>query len=518
MRSTFYGLEIAKTGLFISQNQLDISGHNISNVDTPGYTRQRLGIASLPPAVGTSLIATDIKGTSGRGVTTICVEQIRNPFLDYQYRKENSITSSWTTKEQYFEYVEALFNNELDSIETSTGISAIFSGFYDSLYELQQKPEDKEIRVNVQQNAIVMTETLNRYYNDLVEQQDTLNESLRITVDEVNAIAKEIAQLNEQIYGFELSGARANDLRDQRNELLDTLSGLIDIETFEDTNGQLVVQIDGKNLVRHADYKQLATVANIDNPIDDGATKLYGIYWANSEGEPTTSKVEAQGGALKGYMDIRDGNSKDSIGIPYVIQQLNGLCQKIAQDMNEIHEKGYTIPHGDNAESRTGVDFFYVPVDENGEKDYSQITAQNFRISDDIMDDVYNIAASDMKVADGGTDNDQMGNGRIALEMCGLINKRDESGVDDSIDGKYKTILSAISVEMDRIHDTASGQLVMVNQVEQQRRSISDVSLDEEMTDVIRFGHAYNAASRVISAVDEQLDTLINKMGLVGRA
>ncbi|MBC5646763.1 flagellar hook-associated protein FlgK [Christensenella tenuis] len=517
MRSTFYGLEIAKTGLFISQNQLDVSGHNISNVDTKGYTRQRLSIASLPPAIGTSLIATDIKGTSGRGVTTICVEQIRNPFLDYQFRKENSVTSKWQTKEQYFEYVEALFNNELDAIETSTGISAIFSDFYDALYELQEQPEDKAIRLNVQQKAIVMTDTLNNYFNDLVGQQDTLNESVRITVDEINSIAREIAQLNEQIYGFELSGAKANDLRDQRNALLDTLSGLIDIETFEDTNGQLIVQVDGKNLVRHADYKQMATVDDIENPIE-GGQKLYGVYWEDSQGNPTTSTVGITGGSLKGYMDIRDGNSKTSIGIPYVIDQLNGLCQKIAADMNEIHEKGYTIPNGDNGESKTGIDFFHVPVDENGEKDYSKITAQNFRISDDIMNDVYNIAASDMKVSADGSENEQKGNGRIALEMCGLINKKNESGNDDSIDGYYKNILNNISVEMDHIHSTYQGQAVMVNHLEQQRRSISDVSLDEEMTDVIRFGHAYNAASRVISAIDEELDNLINKMGLVGRA
>ena len=521
MRSTFYGLEIAKTGLFVSQNQLDITGHNIANVDTAGYTRQRVNTAALPPAAGAGLIGTDIKGTSGRGVDTLYVEQVRNSFLDYQYRKENSATMKWQTKEQYFEYVEALFNNELDDMVISTGVSSVFSNFYNSLSELEKSPESQSLRDNVQQNAIKMTETMNQYYDRLVEQQDTLNESVRITVSEINDIARQVARLNEQIYGYELSGAKANDLRDQRNSLLDTLSGLINVNSYEDTNGQMVVEIDGKNLVRHSQYQQFVAEKNVPNPLDDGATQLYGVYWADREGNATANAVSIQDGALRGYMDVRDGNSKDEVGIPYVVQQLNKLCQKIASDMNAIHETGYTIPSDKSGgESRTGIDFFYVPADEAdpSKKDYSQITAKNFRISDEIMKDVYNIAASDMPVSKDGDVNEQKGNGKIALALAELITKKDEKGNPDNIDSVYKSLMSDISKGMEHIHDTADGQAVMKAHLEQQRKSISNVSLDEEMTNVVRFGHAYSAASRVISAIDEQLDTLINKMGLVGRA
>lgn len=520
MRSTFYGLEIAKTGLFVSQNQLDITGHNISNVDTKGYTRQRLDTSALPPAGGKGLIGTDIKGTSGRGVETLYVEQVRNSFLDYQYRKENTATSKWQTKEQYFEYVEALFNNELDDMVSSTGVSSIFSSFYDSLYELEKSPESRGIRDNVQQNAIKMTQTMNSYYDRLVEQQDTLNESVRITVSEVNDIAKEIARLNEQIYGYELSGAKANDLRDQRNTLLDTLSGLLNVNSYEDMNGQLVVEIEGKNLVRHGQYQQLAAEKNIPNPLDDGATQLYGVYWADRTGNATANEVNITSGALRGYLDIRDGNSKDNVGIPYVIQQLNKLCQKIASDMNSVHETGYTIPNGQGGESKTGILFFDVPADSNdpAKKDYSLITAKNFKISDEIMKDVFNIAASDMPVSTTGGVNEQKGNAKIAIAMAELITKKNDEGNPDNIDSVYRALMSDISTEMSHIHDTADGQAVMKAHLQQQRKSVSDVSLDEEMTNVVRFGHAYSAASRVISAIDEQLDTLINKMGLVGRA
>lgn len=513
MRSTFYGLEIAKTGLFISQNQLDITGHNISNVDTPGYTRQRLSTAALPPAVGNAFIGTDIRSTSGRGVETINIEQVRNPFLDYQYRKENSTTTQWQTKEQYFGYLQALFNNELDDIVNTTGVSTVFSGFYNALQELEKAPSDKEMRVNLQQQAIKMTETMNYYYNRLVEQQDTLNQSVQISVTEINSLAKQIAQLNEQIYGYELSGARANDLRDQRNSLIDALSGLTAITTYEDTNGQMVIEVDGKNLVRHASYKQMAVADNVPNPLNGGKTSLYGVYWADKEGNPTANMVDFKDGAMNGYLTVRDGNSKENMGIPYVVRELNKLCQKMAADMNAVHEKGYTIPNNGGT-TQTGIKFFHEEFDADGN---SLVTAQNFRISDAIMNDVYNIAASDMPVDDTNV-NDQKGNGKNMLAMCELITKKNASGNADNIDSVYRSILSDISVNMEHIEDTYDAQSVMKAHIQQQRKSISDVSLDEEMTNVVRYGHSYNACSRVISAIDEALDVLINRMGLVGRA
>lgn len=518
MRSTFYGLEIAKTGLFISQNQLDITGHNISNVDTPGYTRQRLNTSALPPANGNGFIGVDIKATSGRGVETVNIEQVRNPFLDYQYRKENATTSKWQTESQYFEYAQALFDNELDPLENSTGVSSVFSGFYSALQELEKAPADKEMRVNLQQQAAKMTETMNYYYNRLVEQQDTLNESVQITVTEINSIAKQIAQLNEQIYGYELSGAKANDLRDQRNSLLDALSGLANISTHEDVNGQMVVELDGKNLVRHATYKELAVANDVPNPLNGGETTLYGVYWADKEGKPTANMVNFTGGSMEGYLTIRDGATKDNMGIPHIVKEINKLCQKIASDMNVVHEKGYTIPNGEGGTSKTGIQFFKVPKDADGKDDYSQITAQNFKLSDDILNDVFNIAASDAEVSKPGAENEQKGNGRIALLMCELVGKKNDTGNADNIDSVYKSILGDISINMDHINDTYDSQSVMKSHLQQQRKSISDVSLDEEMTNVVRYGHSYNACSRVISAIDEELDTLINKMGLVGRA
>lgn len=516
MSSSFSGLEIGKTGLFISQNELNTTAHNIANVDTPGYTRQRLSTAAIPPAGSNVQFAAAKNGAAGRGVASVTVEQIRSPFLDYQYRNENSTSTKWKTKEQYFEYIEALFNNELEDMETSSGISSQLSNFYSSLYSLVEAPADSEIRANVQQNALKLTETMNYYYDRLTEQQSTLNESVRVSVSQVNDYARQIAELNEKIFGYELSGERANDLRDQRGQIMDELSGIIAFNYSEDSGGNVNIEIDGKYLVRQTTMHELTVSATMDNPVKPGAgNRLYEIYWADEHGNPAGSKIEARSGALSAYMEIRDGNDEDHIGLPYIIGQLNTLCQKIANDVNTIHRTGYTIPNDTNGNlSQTDVDFF---EDTSAARDGSEVTAQNFRLSGAVLENVYNIAASDNLVAVAGEENEQRGNGNIALAMAELVNQTDISGNPDNFDSVYKSIITGIGIEMNHISVTSRAQAVMQSHLDEQRQSISGVSLDEEMTNMIRFQHAYTAASRVITVMDEQLDVLINRTGLVGR-
>lgn len=504
-RSTFYGLEIGKTGLFVSQNQLDTTGHNMSNASTVGYTRQRVSTEALPPAVGTKFVAEDIRATSGRGVSTINIDQVRNPFLDYQYRKENSQTSCLSTKEQYFTYAESLFNNELDEMDKSTGLMNVFKGFYNSLYTLTEAPADQEMRANVKENAIKLTQSFNYYYSKLMEQQDTLNESVRVSVIEINEISNQIAELNKQIYTFEVNGAKANDLRDKRNLLLDNLSGIVKIDTYEDINGQLVVRTGGRTLIHHGSASQLAVNKDFTNPIE-GEPNLYGVYWADAEGNPTPAALTIEGGALKGYLAIRDGNSDYEVGIPRIMKLLDGVVEKVVKQVNEVHRKGYNIPTPTET-TRNGIDFF----------DPNSLRAKDMKVSSDIMTSVMNIAVSDMPVSVNGEANDQKGNNKIALELVGLITKTDAEGKPDNLNSIYKEMLNTISLELNNIHNNTDTQTLMLSHIDDQRASISNVSIDEEMTNLIRFNHAYKAASRVITTMDEGLDVIINQMGKVGR-
>lgn len=517
MGSTFYGLEIAKSGLFVSQSEMNVSSHNIANVDTEGYTRQRIYTASVPGAGNHVQFAADKSGLAGRGVVAVTVEQIRSPFLDYQYRNQNSASTKWAAKEQFFSYVEDLFNTELDNSSiVSSSVSSQLGDFYDSLYKLVEKPADSEIRANVQKNALKLTETMNYYFDQLRDQQNTLNENVSVTVNQINQYSQHIAELNKEILGYELSGDKANDLRDTRNQLLDALSGLIDISYSEDSSGYVNVQIDGNYLVHQSDCNKLAVAATMDNPVKPGAAnRLYEVYWADDSGAATTKKIGVENGALSAYMELRDGNTTNDIGIPYIVGQLNALCQKIVKDVNAVHRTGYTFPNDSNGNvSQTGINFF---ADTSVAQDGSEVTAENFALSAEVMQNPYNIAASDAQVATTGEENEQRGNGNIALKLSELINSKDASGNPNNFDSVYKTIVVGIGIEMSNISSTAKVQTVMQNHLTEQRKAISSVSLDEEMTNIIKFSHAYTAASRMITAMDEQLDVLINQTGLVGR-
>lgn len=513
MRSTFYGLEISKTGLFIAQQQLDVTGHNMSNTNTVGYTRQYVSTQALPPVGDPTFIAVDRRGLSGRGVETLNINQIRNPFLDYQYRKENAVAYTWTAKEQYFGNVEALFNGELEKLDSTTGMTKMFANFYTALNELQTDVSNTSLRENVVKTAQQLTESMNSHYTRLMDQQNTLDEAVRISVEEVNDIAYQIAALNKQIYSFEMNGARANDLRDQRNVLLDTLSGIVNMETREDGNGQLTVLIDGKALVRHDETSTMLAVADVPNPVEGGPL-LYGIYWADKNGDPITSRpIEIENGALRGYMDIRDGDAKTNVGVPYIIHQLDELCRTIAKDFNEIHQKGWTIPTSSTANSLTNVEFF----DTKG--DLTTVRAKDFSLSQLVLDDPRNIACSSDQINKPGEENTQQTNNKNLLELIALVNKRDDvTTKPDNFDTRYQTILTLISTEQNRNITNAKAQNSVRDQVDEQRVSVSGVSVDEEMTNLIRFNHAYQASSRMITAIDEILDILINRMGLVGRS
>lgn len=554
MRSTFYGFEIAKSGLFASQQNLNITGHNIANVNTIGYSRQRLTVEAIPPPYYNGLIAYSDKSASGQGVRMVFVDQIRNPFLDAQFRQENTKAQGWNTKEYEFAMVEGLFNNEITADES--GVSATFADFYAALHKFAENPTDPEIRQSVLQSALNLTTTMQQNAKRLTDQYNNINGSINSTVIKINSITKSIAALNNQIFSYEMSGAQANDLRDQRNLLLDELAGIIPITYKETSEGYFIVEYQGRELVNHATGKDLAVAETKNHEFIDGA-KVYELYWADqldpATGLPldipgTTDKypplAETQG-SLGAYFQMRDGDTADNMGIPRIMNLLDGLCQKIAREFNKVHVNGWSLQNG--ADPSTNNNKFFAdgiiglqrdadgnitgywkdgmdpavdaaiagnPYDD--ESLFKNITAANFDVDQAIKDNIYLIAGSDTETL-AGADNEQRGNNKIALELVELITKTNASGNPDNFDSAYKDILVNIGLEMSQIRRMSDNQTTVLANIQGQRSSIMDVSLDEEITNIVKFGHSYNAASRLITAIDEQLDTIINKMGVVGR-
>ena len=218
MRSTFYGFEIAKSGMFASQRSLDITGHNISNVNTEGYSRQELTVAAIPPPHYTGLIAYSDKSTPGQGVRMLYVDQVRDPFLDIQYRQENTASKYWETQDFEFSMIEQLFNFEIT--EDESGISMVFADFYSSLHSFVENPTDLEVRQAIIGSAKNLIATMNQNAESIRDQYDDINEAIDASVRQINSITSNIAALNNQIFSFELSGANAVTVMNSYNKIV----------------------------------------------------------------------------------------------------------------------------------------------------------------------------------------------------------------------------------------------------------------------------------------------------------
>lgn len=494
MSSTFYGLYIAKSGLFASQKGLETVGNNIANESTEGYTRQRVDFASVPPVYGGGKFADVTLARVGGGVTVQQIEQIRDQYLDSQLRAENGMLCEWKSRADAMSYIEDLFSDSEES-----GIDDVLSSFFDSIEELTKSSESEEIRILVRQKALSLTNTMNYYANQLEKLQNQQNDCIKSKVDDINMLITQISDLNKQIVRFERSGGNANELRDKRNLALDKLSGIVDINYSESSDGSVSVTFSKSNLnlVDAAGAHHLSVVADTDDYYGN-PNKLYSVY---TEDSIAVTSDSLSTGSLKGFFDIRDGDTNFNAGIPYFMEKIDNLATGIAEAFNEQHRAGYSQPNDGNS-SVTGIDFFNIGS--NGAKSLS--------LSQAILDSAFNIAASSVEV--DGVNN--IGNNENALKLLEVI---DKNNIDEitNIEQYLKGIISDIAVNTSYANGRVESQNYLVSNIKYKRMSISGVSADEEMTNMITFQKSYSAAARLITAFDEQLDTLINKMGIVGR-
>lgn len=323
MASTFYGLNIAYSGLNAYQAALNTTGHNISNVETEGYSRQY-----IEQTAGTPLRTYTDSGMLGSGVVVNGVSQMRDVYYDYKYWNNSQKLGEAETHEYYMLQVENYFkgNTTADIGDTAGAddFSALFSQMFDALEEVSKSPSDVSFRNNFIHTAQSMAEYFNTTYYNLQKLQEDCNLEIQSKASEINSIAEQIATLNKQINVIEGTGSKANDLRDKRALLVDQLSVIVPVEIEEtpikDTNNPdrvtglntYSIKIAGQTLVHGSDYNTLL-VKPRDEESALNQTDLVGLYdleWSN--GLEFNSNNEQLGGELKALFDIRDGNNKEN--------------------------------------------------------------------------------------------------------------------------------------------------------------------------------------------------------------
>jgi flagellar hook-associated protein 1 FlgK len=406
---------------------------------------------------------------------------MREEFLDIQTRTENKSLGEWETKANLMNKLEVVFNEPSDN-----SLASIMDTFWGDWQELSKDPESVAARTVVMQQGVTLVNTFNYMSTQFQDLQSDINNGIDIKVNEVNSYTRQIADLNQMIIKSEAAGSKANDLRDQRELILEKLSKLISVDVTEDQFGAINVSVGGGFLVDRTVTSELRFTNNFLDPTKATLERV----------DPATNtslgSLNLSGGVIKGYLDMRDST------IPSYQEKIDTLAKTIADKVNEIHQNGYDL----NGEA--GEDFF---TKNNGLLDFS---ASNIRINQDILDNVNNIAAASSAPPDF-----YQGDGSNALLIAQLKEQRLMSSGAATFDDFYRStvgdMLGVQSQEAQRMEKSKSG---IIELLKNQQDSVAGVSLDEEMANMVKFQHAYNASAKMIQTISEVYDTLINKLGV----
>lgn len=477
--STFFGIEIGRRALMAQQRALETTSHNVANANTKGYSRQEAVLATTTPYSYPGMGA----GQLGTGVEVQRMRRLRESFLDAQFRNESKALGRWEVRRDTLEKLEAILNEPGDD-----GLSKLMDRFFAAWQELAKNPEGEAARSVVRQEGIALAEAFNHLAGQLNDLSADLSTSVGVRVNEVNSLARQIRDLNAQIVKAESGNMAANDLRDRRDLLLDELAKVVPIQVEEDRYGAVSIVVRDHTLLSGQQVSELAfnpSTGKVTWP--DGAELTVG---------------EHPYGSLEGLLEARDGVVEDYKA------QLDELAGYIAQAVNAKHEAGAGL------DGSTGVSFF------------TGSAAGSLKVSDEIMGDLRKIAAAQNPAGNSppGTVPPPPGDGSNALLIAQLKNG---AWVDTDGDGtpetnvifsdKYNSWVADLGVKGQEASRMVDNQELLTSQLDSRRQAVSGVSLDEEMTNMVRFQQAYNAAARVITAVDEMLDTLISRTGIVGR-
>jgi flagellar hook-associated protein 1 len=482
MRSTFGGLTIGISGAWAQQRALDVTGHNISNVNTPEYSREGIShMSSIPSRYG--IQGNGNRMTVGTGVDVQDIRQYRDYFLDQKLKRENQELGYWDTKASSMQELEAIFNDNSED-----GLQTVMDNFWNSWSQLSKPSGGLTARTLVKENAISFVETVENLDVMLLDYRKNRNNEIKENVDRFNKITSSIAELNYDIKRLEASGAVANDDRDQRDALVNELSKMAKIQVTDGSSYNIAVE--GLQVVSGGNSTLIRAVP------DATANGFYTIKWGK-----TMENLNLSGGSIKALIESRDQL------IDGYRNRLNEFVKGVAGEINKLHIAG-----NGNLDA-TPRNMFINVKDNSG----NNIDITNIGFNPD-LEEVNHIAAAILAPPGNYEDN------RNALKISEwrltdvFTNKTyDVANGKLNFDEFYRGIITDIGLEGREAINAADAQGLLVDQVEHKRQSLMAVSLDEEMSNLIKFQHSYNAAVRIVNAVDEMIENVVNKVGLVGR-
>lgn len=623
MGSTFSGIELGKRSIMAHTDAISTAGHNISNANTEGYSRQRVQLKEFDPLYRPDLERPERAGMIGQGIDVQSITRIRDEMLDQRITAQQNQESYWDTRSKYYTMIEQIYN-EPDEVSVRSNMDK----FWESWQELSINPESQAARQAVVTRGESLSDSIKSKWENLMGVGSLINSDIDSTVKQINSYANQIAAVNSEIVRSRGVGDNPNDLLDRRDLLVDKLSKLANITTDRRGPDEFMVHLDGKVLVQGGVARNFDLVSLTDN---NGYEKL---VWADTREDASVS-----GGTLGALIELRDVDVRNEI------QSLNTMTMNFSDLVNDVHRNAY------GANNVTGLDFFtqhsfvenvngnfdrngdgvldhsyifrftgtttlnpqeqigfegvmtlsgpsgnvqvpYHPTDtvetvinrindSNGEvKAYLDrnnnlvlkgTTAQNVENPDFVIrhvedsgffltgysgilaasgaDGAYDFARADAVDSLAGAQfavspvlnpagyievngvikndvksvaaafrddsgNVNAGDGRAAVEIASIRNTKVMIGHERTLDDYFADSVTNVGLKGEQAENNLKSHMAIMDDLRTMRDSISGVNIDEELSDIIKFQHGYNAAAKFVTIWDSLIDTVINRLGV----
>lgn len=623
MASSFAGIEIGKRSLMAHSTQISTAGHNISNADTEGYSRQRVNVRAFDPLYRPDLERAQVAGQIGQGTDVESITRVRDELLDSRIVGQTNVESYWATREKYYAMIESVYN-EPEEISVRGNMDKFWQGWQ----ELSVYPDSDAARQAVVTRGQTLTDSIRQQFRGLSEIGKQIDGDIEATVRQVNDISSQIAAVNAEIVRSRAMGDNPNDLMDRRDLLVEKLANLINVTVDRKDPDEFMVHTDGQVIVQGSLARQIKSVPQIDN---NGYGKL---VW-------TDTGIDAQfhGGTLGALIELRDKDIRSEV------QSLNTMALNFADLVNDVHRNAvgknnvtgldFFVQHdfventngnydrnGDGVEDSSYVfrmtgknalrpqeqiglegtmtfngasgnvnvsyyasdtvadvvnrindsnaevkayldrnsnlvlkatssasmenpDFVIRHVEDSGMflTGYSGILAQSgeggaydfnradavtsldgaqfavspvmspadyMEVNPAVTGDVRSVAAAFANTVDDA----DPGDARAAVEIAAMRNTKVMIGTGRTFDDYFAESVTNVGLKGEQAQNQLASQNKIMDDLRSLRDSISGVNIDEELADIIKFQHGYNAAAKFVTVQDELLDTLINRLGV----
>lgn len=455
MPSAFGGLNMMGNALRIFQRALDVTGHNIANVNTPGYSRQRIVLGTNTPDTLYGLHPYQV----GTGVNIQTVMRIRSALLDARLNAANADLGSYESLASSLKQIESIFPEPSQS-----GISDALGKFFDSWSSLSANPGDSAAKLQVRAAGQTLAQRVRGAFGELQRQETETKALIENTFNRIDDLSSRIATLNKEIVAKKAGGGSPNDLMDARDQALEELSGLVAAQSHEQPDGSITVYAGEILLVPGTE--------NIPIPRTYDAASL-----TLSKGADT---YRIGNGQLSGWMQsLQKIDSFQS--------QLDLFANTLRTQINTIHRSGQL------ADGTTNIDFFNDSVPQTGAGDFDLSAA---------------LLASSDNVVSGASGS--AGDGGIALSLSRVRDANIAALGGKTFKGFYTDFVGGIGRDVAFYEGSVDTQIAVLEQVNEQRQAEMGVNIDDEMTSLMQFQRSYQAAARALTVLNEVTEDLVN--------